>query len=74
MAARQVCAVCVFTPEASAVRVEPSSLGKAGCFVQDVINFLYEIRGEMFYWAVMGLVLVWVCDLFGLWNRWGKRD
>lgn len=40
--------------------------------LQDVINFLFEIRGEMFYYALMGLVLVWVADLFGLWSRWGR--
>lgn len=37
-----------------------------------VIEFLYQIRGELFYWALMGLVLVWVADVFGLWERWGK--
>jgi hypothetical protein len=40
--------------------------------VQDIINFLYDIRGEMFYYALMGLVLVWVADLFGLWSKWGR--
>lgn len=40
--------------------------------VQDVINFLYTIRGELFYWSLMGLVLIWICDLFGLWERWGR--
>jgi hypothetical protein len=42
--------------------------------LQDAINLIYSVRGELFYWALMGLVLVWICDLFGLWNRWGKRD
>ena len=42
--------------------------------MQDVVDLIYSVRGELFYWSLMGLVLVWICDLFGLWNRWGKRD
>jgi len=65
----------LFTTRRRAVRVENVLYKQSGVHVlQDVINFLYTIRGEMFYWALMGLVLVWICDLFGLWNLWGKRD
>ena len=40
--------------------------------VQEVINFVYAIRGDLFFWSLMGLVIVWICDLFGLWQRWGR--
>jgi hypothetical protein len=52
--------------------VIPAARMRGGDQMQDLINFLYSIRGEMFYWSLMGLVLVWVADVFGLWSRWGR--
>lgn len=73
--ARQACAIRRSPPAFTLLEYKRPHQSKAGVGVlQDLINFLYTIRGEMFYWALMGLVLVWICDLFGLWNRWGKRD